>query len=227
MRLPRSPRCSSVRRLSPKPCSRVASRVSRSSRRSRSSSSAISARLGIDRADVDGARESLLGQRRLTARELGASRCELCLRSGERLLGLVECRETLLDVLEPLLRRLGCARRPTGEIGLDLQQEALTCLELALATVELVSVRREPDLSMLERPVVRAPDPAGAAPRAAYSVDELALSCLDRGDPLSQLESKPAELLLRRRCESRAGAPAPSGSRPDSLFCLPNNATRR
>ena len=52
-----------------------------------------------DRADVDRARQHVLGERGLAAREIGAPRCELRLRSRERLLGLVQRAEALLDVL--------------------------------------------------------------------------------------------------------------------------------
>ena len=164
---PRRPLCSSARRLSPKPCSFVASRVSRSRRRSRSSSSSISARLGIDGPGVDHSKACVLGQRGLAGREIGAPCGELGLRARERLLGLVERGDPLLDVREALLGGLGCSSGSPREVGFHPEQGVLSRRDVALTPVELLRVRCEPDLSVLDCGVVATRAAADAAVRRA------------------------------------------------------------
>ena len=174
----------------------VASRVSRSRRRRRSSSSSISARLGIDGACVDHAEARVLGERGLAGREIGAACCELGLRARERLLGLVERGDPLLDVREALLGGLGRGCRASCEIGLHPQERLLARHEVALASIQLLRVRREPGLRVLDGVVVAAAATAGAPVHAGDGIGELALALLDRGDALGQLAAKASELLL-------------------------------
>jgi hypothetical protein len=135
---------------------------------------------------VDGARDRLLGQHPLAARQVGASGGELGLRASERLFRLVKRGEPFLDVLEPFLGRLGSRGRAAGKIGLHFHERALSRFQLALTAIEVLSVRRETDLCMLECAIVR----ARATARASGSTDgirELALACLDGRDALGQL----------------------------------------
>jgi hypothetical protein len=57
-------------------------------------------------------------------------------------------------------------------------------------------VRREADLSVLDRVVVAPSTPAGPLVHARDRVGELALAVLDRGDALGQFTAEAAELLL-------------------------------
>ena len=144
---------------------------------------------------VDDAEARVLGQGGLTAREVRAAGCKLGLGSRERLLGLVEGANAFLDVGETLLRRLrrcGCA---PGKIGLHSKQCLLTCGEIALATIQLLRVRRQPDLGVLDGVVIAA-RPAAGSVGARDGVGELALALLDGTDPLAQLATKSPELLL-------------------------------
>ena len=96
-----------------------------------------------------------------------------------------------------LLGRLGGAGRPASEIRLHLQEDALACFEIALAAVELVRVRREPHLRVLERRRRRASTTRpGVAADSADGVRELALARLDRRDALRQLDAESPQLLL-------------------------------
>jgi len=137
-----------------------------------------------------------LGQSGLAARELGAARGELTLRAGEGLLGLLERREALLDVEEALFRCLGGCRGAASEVGFHPQQRPLARLDLTFAPIQLVSMRGEADLRVLERPSVEVGNSPGVAPHAGDCVCELALPLLDRGDPFRQLRSQASELLL-------------------------------
>ena len=131
------------------------------------------------------------------AREIRAPCGELGLGTRECFLGLVEGGEAFLDVRETLLGRLRGARGSSGEVGLHSQECALARLQLALALVQLLCVRGETRLRVLERPVVYR-SPARGPTDTAYGVGELALALLDCGDAIGEFAAEAAELLLGR-----------------------------
>jgi hypothetical protein len=148
------------------------------------------------RPGVDHAEARVLGQSGLAAREVRAAGCELGLGPRERLFGLVQPGDAFLDMGETLLRRLGRCGCAPGEIGFHPKQGLLTCGEVALALIQLLRVRCEPDLGVLDRVIVAARPATGAAVRARDGVGELALALLDGSDALTQLATKSPELLL-------------------------------
>jgi hypothetical protein len=145
---------------------------------------------------VDDAEASVLGQRGLTAREVRAAGGELGLRSRERLFRLVQRGDAFLDVGEALLRRLGRCGCAAGEIGLHPQEGMLTRGDVPLATIELLRVRGEADLSVLDGVVVVRPGSACAAVRLSDRVGELTFALFDGRYAFRQLTTKPPELLL-------------------------------
>jgi hypothetical protein len=148
-----------------------------------------------DRARVDDPGPDVLGERGFSRREVCASCGELGLRAGERLLGLVQGSQALLDVCETLLGRLRGTRGASGEVGLHSQEDALARLQLSLALVQLVCVRGKTGLRMVQRPLVHGSSTRGPTD-APHGVGELTLALLDRGDTLGELTAQAAELLL-------------------------------
>ena len=99
---------------------------------------------------------------------------------------------------------------------------ASRAVELTVAAAQLVRMRREPDLRVVERPVVGSRRATRVPPHAADRVRELALARLDGRDAFRQLGSEPTRAPARRRCGSRAGAPA----RPRSRRARPSACRR-
>ena len=150
-----------------------------------------------DRAGIDDPGADVLGERGFARGEIRASCGKLGLGASEGLLGLVEGGQTLFDVRETLLGRLGGACGSSGEVGLHSQEDALARLQLALALVQLVRMRRETGLRVLECPVIYRSSARGPTD-AAHGVGELTLALLDRGDALGELSAEAPELLLGR-----------------------------
>jgi len=156
--------------------------------------------LGTARDDgsrVDDSRPDVLGERGFSCRQVRTSCGELGLGAGEGLLGLVQGGQALLDVCEALLGRFGGTRGSSGEVGLHSQEDALARLQLSLALVQLLCIRGETGLRVVQRPLVyrsSAPGPTDTP----HGVGELTLALLHRGDALGQLATKAAELLLGR-----------------------------
>ena len=126
--------------------------------------------------------------------------------------------EALLDVLQPLLWRLGCRGRTSREVGLHLEENALTCFDVQLAAAQLMGVGREAHLGVLERCIVRSRHAARVPADTRYRIRELALAFLDGANALRELHA--AILIARKRSYS------PS-IETGSSFCFPNKATRR
>ena len=123
-------------------------------------------------------------------------RAQLGARKG--LLGLVERREPLLDVSEPLLGRVGGGSRSSCQVGLHLEEQTLARLELALAAAELVRMRREAGLGVFEGLRVARGQVESAPVHCGERISELALPLFDDCDALGQLTTKASELLLGR-----------------------------
>ena len=145
---------------------------------------------------VDDAQTRVFGEVGFAGREIGAPRGELGLSTRERLLRLMEGGDPLLDVCEALLGSLGGGGRASREVRLHTQECLLASSEFPLAPVQLLCVRREADLGVLDRVVVASRTPARPLIHARNRVGELALAVLHRGDALGQLTAEAAELLL-------------------------------
>src|SRR6185436_21162501 len=68
--------------------------------------------------------------------------------------------------------------------------------ELTVAAAQLMRMRCEPDLRVVQRPVVGSRRAARVPAHAADCVRELALAGLDGRDAFRQLRSEPTQLLL-------------------------------
>ena len=110
---------------------------------------------------------------------------QLCLGSGERLLGFLERREPSLDVCEALLGGLCCARRASREVGFHLQVRPFARREVKLSAIQVLRVRGEAYLRMSQGCIVpRGYRSTWASMRSSEGVRELTLTLLDRGDAL-------------------------------------------
>ena len=178
-------------------------------------------------ADVDRAGQRSLGEGSLATREVRAPGGELRLGARERLLGLVQSREALLDVLEALLGRLGggwrARRARSDSIFMSAASRAASsrsrrlssCACAARPTCAWSSARSS---ALVARPASRRTRPIASASSRSRSSTAATRS-------VSSVRSRPSSCsaAMRIACKRSCSPSIETGS----SFCLPKRATLR